>query len=111
MQLSEKQYARIAKLLPVQRGNVKITNYTLLSALIYRLENGCKWRDLPKTFGNWHTIYVRLDRWSENGVLERVYTALIGEGIVSNGVYALDSTSIKVHPDAHGARKKTGNKR
>ena len=107
MELTEKQYRRIADLLPIQRGNVKIPNHTLLNALIYRCENGCKWRSLPKTFGDWHTIYVRLDRWSANGVLERVYNALAAEGIITMRVCSLDSAAVKVHPDAHGAPKKT----
>jgi transposase len=72
MELNEKQYRRIAGLLSVQRGNVKIPNRVPLNALIYRLENGCKRRALPKTFGDWHTIYARLDRWSGSGALERV---------------------------------------
>jgi hypothetical protein len=42
MELTEKQYKRIEGLLPIQRGNVKISNLTLLNALIYRGENGCK---------------------------------------------------------------------
>jgi transposase len=107
MELTEKQYQQIAGLLPVQRGNVKIENHTFLNALIYRCENGCKWRSLPKTFGDWHTIYVRFSRWSENGVLERVYTALETEGLIHLKVCPLDSTAVKVHPDAHGAPKKT----
>ncbi|GHV56713.1 hypothetical protein AGMMS49579_21610 [Spirochaetia bacterium] len=111
MELSEKQYQRIAALLPTQRGNVKIENRTLLNALIYRCENGCKWRALPKSFGNWHVIYMRFSRWSENGVLERVYTALAADGLLDRRVYALDSTAIKVHPDAQGALKKTVRKR
>ena len=111
MELNEKQYQRIAELLPVQRGNVKIENRTLLNALIYRCENGCKWRALPESFGNWHSIYMRFDRWSENGVLERVYKALTAEGLMGCEVYALDSTAIKVHPDAQGALKKTAHKR
>jgi hypothetical protein len=41
MNLKEKQYLEIAKLLPKQRGNVKINNRLLLAALIYRCENGC----------------------------------------------------------------------
>jgi transposase len=106
MELKENQYQRIQKLLPKQRGNVKVENRDLLNALIYRCENGCSWRGLPQSFGPWHTIFVRLDRWAKNGVLERVYTALIAEGFCENQVYALDSTSVKVHPDAHGARKK-----
>ena len=111
MELNEQQYQRIAALLPVQRGNVKIENRTLLNALIYRTENGCKWRALPESFGNWHGIYVRLNRWSENGVLERVYKALVTERLIGCEVYALDSTAVKVHPDAQGARKKTVRRR
>jgi transposase len=106
MNLKEHQYQRIEKLLPRQRGNVKINNRDLLKALIYRCKNGCSWRSLPESFGPWHTIYVRLDRWSKNGVLERVYTALVAEGLKGLRVYALDSTSVKLHPDAHGAKKK-----
>jgi transposase len=106
MELKEKQYKWIKPLLPKQRGNVKIDNQTLLNALIYICENGCKWRALPEKFGPWHSIYVRLNRWAANGVLERVFTALQADGLVGMGVFSLDSTSVKVHPDAHGAQKK-----
>ncbi|MEW8070679.1 MAG: transposase, partial [Candidatus Thiodiazotropha sp.] len=29
---------------------------------------GCKWRALPKKFGNWHTIYTRMNQWAKHGV-------------------------------------------
>ena len=76
-------------------------------------ENGCKWRALPKSYGNWHTIYMRMNRWSKNGVLERVFTALQTEGIIriDVNIVCLDSTSVKVHPDGIGALKKTENRR
>jgi hypothetical protein len=45
---------------------------------------------------------MRLDRWSQNGVLERGYVA---EGLTGDEVYALDSTAVKVHPDVHEAGK------
>ena len=45
------------------------------------------------------------------GVLERVYKALAAEGLACRTVFALDSTAVKVHPDAQGARKKTVHKR
>jgi transposase len=106
MNLKEKQYLEIAKLLPKQRGNVKINNRPLLAALIYRCENGCTWRALPQSFGPRHVIYVRLNRWAKSGVLERVYAALTAGGLKGVKVLALDSTAIKVHPDAHGAEKK-----
>jgi transposase len=110
MELTEKQYRKIAGLLPKQRGNVKISNRTFLNALIYRCENGCKWRALPEKFGNWHTIYMRFQRWVANEVFERVYEALSKEDSFILTVCALDSTAVKVHPDAHGAQKKTARK-
>jgi transposase len=60
---------------------VKIDNCRFLDALIYICENGCKWRALPGTFGPWHTIYVRINRWAKNGVLERIFHALQEEPI------------------------------
>ena len=57
--------------LPVQRGNVRLNNLQVLNAVLYVAEQGCKWRGLPKRFGRWHTIYMRMNRWSKNGVLAR----------------------------------------
>ena len=112
MELSEEQYERIKDALPRQRGNVSIDNRTLLNALLFVLENGCKWRAVPAHFGRWHTVYLRLARWSRAGVVERVFARLQAEQIVAikMEVVGLDSTSIKVHPDGTGARKKTGRK-
>jgi len=37
-------------------------------AILYVAEHGCKWRGLPEHFGNGHTVYTRMNRWSKNGV-------------------------------------------
>jgi len=109
MEISEEQYARIKDSLPVQRGNVSLTNLQFLNAVLYVAEHGCKWRGLPKRFGNWHTIYTRMNRWSKNGTLDRVFEKLQLEQIVRIRIeaFSLDSTSVKVHPDGTGALKKT----
>ncbi len=67
------------------------------------------WRGLPQRFGNWHTIYTRMNRWSNNGVLDRIFEQLQREQIVRIKITAvkLDSTIVKVHPDGTGALKKT----
>ncbi|MBZ5690022.1 MAG: transposase, partial [Acidobacteriia bacterium] len=57
MELTAEQYERIQNCLPVQRGNVRHENLVLLNAILYVAEHGCKWRGLPKRFGNWHSIY------------------------------------------------------
>jgi transposase len=81
----------------------------VINAILYVAEHGCKWRGLPKRFGNWHTIYTRMNRWAKNGVLNGVFEKLQSEQIVRIKIEALslDSTSIKVHPDGTGALKKT----
>ena len=112
MEITVKQYERIAPYLPRQRGNVSMSNHQIVNAILYVTENGCKWRALPKSYGNWHTVYVRMNRWSKNGVLQHLFEALQIEGIIQIKMEAvcLDSTSIKVHPDGTGALKKPGNK-
>ena len=66
MEITEEQYQRIAHCLPVQRGNVSISNLQALNAILYVAEHGCNWRGLPPLFGNWHTVYTRMNRWSKS---------------------------------------------
>ena len=110
MEITQEQYERIAPYFPVQRGNVRVPNLQALNAILYVAEHGCKWRGLPERFGNWHTVYTRMNRWSKKGVLDRVFAALQEEEIlrVHLEVVALDSTSMKVHPDGTGAPQKKG---
>src|SRR5258705_44378 len=82
MEITEAQYERIKDALPVQRGNVRLSNLQVLNAVLYVAEQGCKWRGLPKRFGRWHTIYTRMNRWSKNGVLDQVFEKLQSEQIV-----------------------------
>ena len=109
MELTHFQYDRIAPHLPVQRGNVSVSNRQVLNAILYVAEHGCRWRGLPKRFGNWHTIYTRMNRWSKNGMLDRVFEYLQREQIIRIKLEAvsMDSTIVKVHPDATGASKET----
>jgi transposase len=109
VEITEAQYRRIEPILPRQRGNVRLSNREVLNAILYVAEQGCKWRGLPKRFGNWHTIYTRMNRWSKSGVLDRLFEKLQQEQVVRIKIetVSLDSTIVKVHPDGTGALKKT----
>jgi len=113
MELTQQQYEKIQDSLSLQRGNVCLSNLEVLNAILYVAEQGCKWRGLPSRFGNWHTIYVRMNRWAKNGVLDRVFEKLQLEQIVRIKIeaFALDSTSVKVHPDGRALRKRTAGDR
>jgi transposase len=109
MEINAEQFARIEAYLPKQRGNVSHENLNVINAILFVAENGCKWRALPKRFGNWHTIYTRMNRWAKAGVLDRVFAQLQHQQLIRIRIEAvsLDSTIIKVHPDGTGALKKT----
>jgi transposase len=109
MKITEEQYRLIEDDLPRQRGNVRLPNLQVINAILYVVENGCKWRALPEHYGHWHTVYMRMNRWAKAGVLARLFKRLQEEQIITIKIEAvsLDSTSVKVHPDGTGALKKT----
>lgn len=96
--------------MPIARKKPSISNYQFMCALLYTIENGCKWSALPKKYGNWHTIYTRFNRWSKNGTIDRIFEELQRKNIIEirTEIVCIDSTGIKVHPDAAGARKPNG---
>ena len=112
MEINQEQYEKMQHLLPVQRGNVSIDNITFINALLYICENGCKWRRLPKEYGNWHVIYKRFRRWVEAGIINKLFEELHVQKVAELTVLVrlLDSMIVPVHPDACGALKKTANR-
>ena len=86
-----------------------MTNLQVLNAILYVAANSCKWRGLPEKYGNWHTIYTRMMRWSRSGVLNDVFEQLQRQQLMRVRIEAicLDSSIVKVHPDGTGAQKKT----
>lgn len=51
------------------KGAEKISNLEILKIVLYVVENGCKWRRLPKEYGDWYVIHARVNCWSRKGVL------------------------------------------
>ena len=108
MKIQKEQYEKIKECFPKQRKPAKISNLYVLNAVLYLVENGCKWRGLPKEYGDWHVIYVRVNRWTKKGVWQAGFLRLQRMGVIriKGNVVSLDSTCIKVHPDGIGALKK-----
>ena len=109
MEIKAEQFEKMKHILPAQRGNVTVENITFINALLYICENGCKWRRLPKEYGNWHVIYKRFNRWVKAGIINRLFQELHVQGIAEPDalIRLLDSMTVPVHPDACGAFKKT----
>ncbi|MBQ9491680.1 MAG: transposase [Firmicutes bacterium] len=62
--------------MPIARKLAKISNCKFMCAMLYIIENGCKWRALPKKYGNWHTIYMRFSRWAKNCTIAKAVAFL-----------------------------------
>lgn len=52
MKLTKKQFAKIEHLMPIARKLAVVSNNQFMCAILYLIENGCKWRALPKSMGN-----------------------------------------------------------
>lgn len=98
MEIKKEQYEQIKESFPKQRKPAKISNLDVLNAVLYVVENGCKWRSLPKEYGDWHVIYVRINRWAKKGVLERVFLRLQQLGIIQIQVNVIRSCTNRLKP-------------
>ena len=102
--LSDAEWARIEPLLPKGRcGARRVDDRRVISGIVHMLRIGARWRDCPADYGPHTTIYNRFHRWSRQGVWFAVFEALTGQSGAWGSV-AIDSTSIKVHRSAAGAK-------
>jgi putative transposase len=77
--LTNAQWARLAPLVPAQqeRGRpLKYARREILNALLYMAHTGCQWRCLPHDFPRRGAVRYYFDRWTADGTLERLHTAL-----------------------------------
>ena len=88
----------------------KIDHYTCFCAMLKMMSVSLPWRDLPKEYGSWHTIYTRFKRWSENGLMWRILYELKQKKMVRMDIVFMDSTTVKLHRHGAGAARKKGRK-
>lgn len=104
--LRDDQWERMKDLLPGREGSVGVTaknNRLFVEAVLYRYCAGIPWRDLPWRFGDFRVIHTRHMRWSKKGVWKKVFEHLADD--VDNDYAALDSTIVRAHQDAAGAKR------
>ena len=73
----------------------------MVEGMLYRIRVGCPWRDLPKAFGRWNSIYKKFNAWSACSKWLAVFKTLVidpdVEWIFIDGSYA------KAHQHSAGA--------
>jgi transposase len=74
-------------------------------AILWRHQNGAKWRAVPEELGPWWRAAQIFIRWARLGVWERLLS-LVQERGIKLGMVFLDGTSVRAHQKAAGARRK-----
>jgi transposase len=103
--ISDADWVRIENLLPGRPGEpgwLAVDNRLFVNAVLWIARTGAPWRDLPERFGNWNSTWRRFDRWARKGTWRRVFEALQDPDLEW---LILDSTVIRAHPCAAGAKK------
>ncbi|MFI9423318.1 transposase [Streptomyces achromogenes] len=80
----------------------------MIDASAFKFPTGTQWVHLSKKYGNWRSIYNRRRMWAIDGTWERVFTALMAQAEADGGLswaVSVDSTLVRAHQHAAGARK------
>ncbi|MFF0052280.1 IS5 family transposase [Streptomyces sp. NPDC005498] len=108
--LSDAEWERLRQFMPVSNGRCgrwRDHRQVINGMILHRVRTGVQWRDLPKRFGPWKTVYERHRLWSADGTWERllqqVQAAADAVGEIDWEI-SVDSTIVRAHQHAAGAR-------
>ena len=111
-ELTDEQWVKLEPLLPPQKpktGRPNDDHRTIINGMLWVLNSGAPWRDLPWRYGSVGTVSSRFYRWCKSGVWQQVLEALQAladaTGQVGWDLHFIDSTIVRAHQHAAGARK------
>lgn len=81
----------------------------MIDAIAFKYRTGTLWMDLPEHFGSWKGAHNRLRKWAADGTWEKVFTALLARADAEGDldwIVSVDSTIVRAHQHAAGARQK-----
>jgi transposase len=108
--LTDAEYAILEPLLPEQpiRGGQWRDHRQVINGICWVKRTGSPWRDLPERYGPWKTVYERFRCWAQDGTwaaMKRAVLALAQADGDIDWAAQMDSTIVRAHQHAAGARK------
>ena len=76
----------------------------MLNGMLWVNRSGGQWRQLPKRYGPWQSVYARFAKWRDEGIWEAIFSELTQDADTEN--LSIDSTCVKVHESSNGGEKK-----
>lgn len=113
MVLTDEQWAALEPLVEACRPKGKTSPRDLrrtIEAIIWRHQNGARWRAIPAEHGPWWRAAQLFIRWAKLGAWQQLLEAAQKRG-AELGMAFLDGTSIRAHHKAAGAPKQGGTSR
>ncbi|MFB7391735.1 IS5 family transposase [Streptomyces sp. NPDC056191] len=108
-ELSDAEWEFIRPLLPrSEPGRRRLDDRTVLNGIVWKFRTGTAWRDVPERFGSWATLHTRFRRWAKDGTFERMLREAQARADAAgevNWLVSVDSTIVRAHQHAAGARK------
>jgi transposase len=107
--LTDAQWAALAPLIAQCRPPHKTEHINLrrtIEAIVWRHDNGAKWRSIPPHLGPWWMAAQTFIGWSHHGVWERLLEQAQQREGLQLGMAFLDGSTIRAHQKAAGAAKK-----
>ena len=105
--MTEADWALVLKVFAAsrsRRGDKGRDDRKFLEALHYFTVHNVTWRALPAEFGPWNSVWKRFWRLSRSGVFEAFFEALAGMSETAQLVQMFDSTVVRAHVSAAGAK-------
>jgi transposase len=112
--LTDQVWARIEPLLPSsdgRQGRPFRESRQVVEGIVYRYRAGIAWRDLPKQFGPWQTVWKRHHRFAVDGTWEKVLDRVLADADAAGDLdwaVGIDSTTARVHQHGATAARITG---
>ncbi len=104
--LSDGQWEQLRDLVPGKEGDPGATgrdNRLFVEAVLWIARTSAPWRDLPRDFGHWNSVWKRFSRWSEKGIWDRLFNALADDPDFEYVI--VDGTIVRVHQHGTGAKR------
>ena len=84
------------------RGVRRVDDRRVLNGIFWVLRSGAPWADLPERYVPRTTVYNRFNRWSRRGIWKKIFDRLASKS--RDSLYLIDSTIVKAHRAASGAK-------
>ena len=109
VKLTDDEWQKILPVLQSRAPQIRLGSHfhvrRFLNAVLWILRSGAQWRMLPKSYGHWNSVFKRFDRWSQLGVFDALFEHFAADCDLEH--LLIDSTVVRAHSCAAGAKKNT----